>query len=336
MKLPKNLIAPLCMLGAILLFDLFFTPGFFHVAWTNGHLQGSLVDILNRAAPVQILAVGMTLVIATGGVDLSVGAIMAISGTVAASFLAAAAKDPSKNSIGQSIPKVVLASLLCSLGCGVCNGFLVSFVELQPIVATLLLMVAGRGVAQLISDGQIITFGSDAYGHIASGSLFVFPNPVWLAMGFGLAVAMLVRSTSLGLFLEAVGGNALASRLSGIDARWVKLAAYALCGLGAGVAGVIVSADIRAADANNAGLYLELDAILAVAIGGTSLYGGRFSLVGSAIGAILMQALTTTILSKGVPPPATLVLKAAVVIGVCVFQSPRFSAWRQSLRRQPA
>jgi len=336
LKLPKNLIAPLVVLGGLLLFDLFFTPGFFHLAWTNGRLQGSLIDILNRAAPVQILAIGMTLVIATGGVDLSVGAVMAISGTVAASLLAAAEQPGAKRSIGHSVPQVVLVSLGCSLVCGLWNGLLVSFVELQPIVATLLLMVAGRGVAQLIADGQIITFSNEGYGHIASGSVFIFPNPVWLALALAFAVAALVRRTSLGLFLEAVGGNAQASRFSGIDSRWVKTAAYALCGLGAGLAGVIVSADIKAADANNAGLYLELDAILAVAIGGTSLSGGRFSLIGSVIGAILMQALTTTVLSKGVPPPATLVLKAVVVVGVCLFQSPKFEVWRSGIRRQPA
>ena len=336
MKLPKNLVAPLLVLGAILLFDLLFTPGFFHIAWLNGKLQGSLIDILNRAAPVQILSIGMTLVIATGGVDLSVGAVMAISGTVAAALLAAAEQPGAKPSVGDSVPKVVLASLSCGLACGLWNGFLVSFVELQPIVATLLLMVAGRGIAQLIADGQIITFASDGYGHIASGAVFIFPNPVWIALALGLLVAALVRRSSLGLFLEAVGGNSQASKLSGIDARWVKMAAYALCGLGAGLAGVIVSADIKAADANNAGLYLELDAILAVAIGGTSLAGGRFSLIGAAIGAILMQALTTTILSRGIPPPATLVLKAVVVVGVCLFQSPKFAEWRVGLRRRPA
>lgn len=336
MKLPRNLIAPLAVLAAILIFDFLFTPGFFHLVWRDGRLQGSLVDILNRAAPVQILAVGMTLVIATGGVDLSVGAVMAISGAVAAALLAAAEKSPGHRSIGQSVPLVVLTSLACGLGCGVWNGFLVSFMELQPIVATLLLMVAGRGIAQLIADGQIVTFGNEPFSHIARGAVFVVPNPVWIACALGLLAALLVRATSLGLFLEAVGGNARASKLSGIDARRVKMAAYAVCGFGASIAGIIATADIKAADANNVGLYLELDAILAVAIGGTSLYGGRFSLAGSAIGAILMQALTTTILSKGVPPPATLVLKAIVVIVVCLFQSPNFAAWRARAKGLPA
>ncbi len=336
MKLPKNLIAPLVALAAILVYDLFFTPGFFHLAWTAGRLQGSLIDVLNRAAPVQLLSVGMTLVIATGGVDLSVGAVMAIAGTVGASLLATAEGANGKKPVPHSVPQVLLVSLGAALVCGLWNGFLVTFVELQPIVATLLLMVAGRGAAQLISDGQIITFSNGSYSHIASGSPLLVPNPVWIALGFGVIISLLVRRSSLGLFLEAVGGNPEASRLSGIDARWVKIAAYAICGLGAGIAGVIATADIRAADANNAGLYLELDAILAVAIGGTSLSGGRFSLIGSAIGALLMQTLTTTILSKGVPPAATLVLKAVVVIGVCLFQSQKFAQWRSSLKKVSA
>ncbi len=329
-RIPPNLVAPLCILAAILLFDLFFSPGFFHLAFINGRLQGSLVDILNRAAPVQILSVGMTLVIATGGVDLSVGAVMSISGTVAALLLSRAEASNAK----ASVPQVIGLAMGAALVCGIWNGILVTFVDLQPIVATLLLMVAGRGLAQLLSDGQIITFSSPDYGNVARGATFIVPNPVWIAIGFGLVVAALMRRTSLGLFLEAAGGNAVASRLSGIDVRWIKFAAYALCGLGAGIAGIIVSADIKAADANNAGLYLELDAILAVAIGGTSLRGGRFSLIGSAIGAILMQALTTTILSRGVPPAATLVLKAAVVVGVCLFQSARFTEWQASRRSQ--
>ena len=328
-RLPPNLIAPLCVLGAILLFDLLFTPGFFTLSMVNGRLQGSLIDVLNRAAPVQLLSVGMTLVIATGGVDLSVGAIMAISGTISAGLLSAAETAQRR----ASIPQVLAIALGSALLCGIWNGLLVTLVDLQPIVATLLLMVAGRGLAQLISDGQIITFSNKDFGEIARGAPLLLPNPVWIAIGLGLLVALLVRRTSLGLFLESVGGNAIASRLAGIDVKSVKFAAYVLCGLGAGIAGLIVSADIKAADANNAGLYLELDAILAVAIGGTSLQGGRFSLIGSAIGAILMQALTTTILSRGVPPAATLVLKAAVVVGVCLFQSSQFAEWKRKWRR---
>ena len=147
-------------------------------------------------------------------------------------------------------------------------------------------------------------------------------------------VATVVRKSALGLFVEAVGNNPVASRFAGIDPRGIKLAVYAICGVCAGIAGLIGTADIKAADANNAGLYLELDAILAVAIGGTSMAGGRFSFVGSIIGALLMQTLTTTIFARGVSPEITLVLKAIVVVGVCLFQSPRIK--EQFAKRQMA
>ena len=186
-------------------------------------------------------------------------------------------------------------------------------------------MIAGRGVAQLLANGQIVTFQHDGFAALGSGAIFGIPNPLWLFAGALVLVAALARGTAFGGFVEAVGSNPTASRFSGLDARTVKLAAYAICGLCAGLAGIIGTADIRAADANNAGLYLELDAILAVSVGGTALAGGRFSLAGTVVGAVLMQALTTTILTRGVTPEATLVLKAAVVVVVCLLQSPKWA-----------
>lgn len=133
----------------------------------------------------------------------------------------------------------------------------------------------------------------------------------------------------MGLFVEATGDNAAASRLAGVDTARVKLLVYVLCGVCAGLAGLIVASDIKGADANNAGMYIELDAILAVVIGGTSLSGGRFSLVGSLIGALLIQSLTTTILTKGIPVQFTLVVKAIVILAVCLMQSG--AAWKTLL-----
>lgn len=324
---------PLIVLAAILLFDLFFTPGFFSLEIRDGRLYGSLVDIVNRAAPVMLLAVGMTLVIATGGVDLSVGAVMAIVGATSACLIAKPSGSIlSALPVGTSIPAIVIVSLVVALVCGLFNGVLVSFFSLQPIVATLLLMVAGRGLAQLLTDGQIIIFTNPGFAAMGSGAWFGIPIPIWLAVGMFALMGLLTRRTNLGLFVESVGSNPVASQLSGINARTIKLAVYAICGICAGIAGLIGTADIKAADANNAGLYLELDAILAVAIGGTSMAGGRFTLAGSLIGALLMQTLATTIFARGITPEATLVLKALIVVGVCLFQSPTFQARFQ--RRQ--
>lgn len=299
----------------VLLYDLFFVENFFQITVQDGRLYGSLIDVLNRAAPTLIIALGMTLVIATFGVDLSVGAVMAIAGAMAA-----------KNLTGENpnVPLAVAAGLGLALAAGAFNGLLVSKVKIQPIVATLILMVAGRGIAQLMTDGTIITFENPGFENIGSGSFLGLPMPVIIAAVCFLVFSLLTRRTAFGLYLEAVGSNAKAAELVGIKEGTVKFWAYVLCGLAAGIAGLIATADIKAADANNVGLYLELDAILAVTIGGTAITGGRFSLTGTVVGALLIQALTTTINTTGVSKDVTLVLKAFIVIAVCLLQGPRF------------
>lgn len=324
---------PLTALALVLIFNALFTPGFFRIEVRDGHFFGSLIDVLNRGTPVILLALGMTLVIATGGVDLSVGAVMAISGTVAAAVIAHPPYSVlSRLNLGSGLATVIAVGLAVALLAGIWNGALVGLLDIQPIVATLILMVAGRGIAQLLSDGQIITFDHAGFAFLGSGFLFGVPFPVTVVLlMFGLTT-LLTRGTALGLFLEAVGNNPRASLCAGVNTRWVKLLAYVFCSGCAGVAGLIVTADIQAADANNAGLYLELDAILAVVIGGTALTGGRFSLPGSVIAAILIQSLTTTILMRGVSPTFTLVVKAAVIVAVCLLQSTKFRRilrWRR-------
>jgi simple sugar transport system permease protein len=312
------------MFCLVLLVNLILTPSFFKIGILNGHLYGSLVDVFNRGAPVALLSLGMTLVIATGGVDLSVGAVMAIAGVVAACLIARPSDSIFHGMNVGSVPLIILFALVVALACGLFNGFLVSYVGLQPIVATLLLMVAGRGVAQLFAAGQIVTFQKPSFARTATGATLGLPNPVWIFAAAAIAVSAAARKTAFGLFVEATGSNATATRFSGLDSRKVKLAVYAISGLCAGIAGLIATADIQGADASMSGLYLELDAILAVAVGGTSLAGGRFSLGGSIIGAFLMQALTTTLYTRGVGTELTLVIKAAVVVTVCLLQSAEF------------
>ncbi len=243
-------------LVVILLIYSLVAPNFFSLHMQDGRLFGSLIDILNRGAPVALLALGMTLVIATGGIDLSVGAVMAIAGATAASLAAQ----------GYALPVILLAAVLTGAVCGLWNGFLVAVLQIQPIVATLMLMVAGRGVAQLITEGQIITFAHPSLAHLGSGSLFYLPMPVIIACAMLLLLWLLTRKTALGLFIEAVGINVGSARNAGISTRLILISVYVICGICAAVAGVIITADIRGADANNAGLWLELDAILAVAL----------------------------------------------------------------------
>ncbi len=315
---------PLAALGLLLLFNLAFTPGFFRVVVQQGHLYGSLVDVLKQAAPSALVALGMSLVVATGGVDLSVGAVVAIAGAVTARLLTA------HPGTGLALAAPVALVLAVVLGAG--NGLLTAVFGVQPIVATLILMVAGRGIAQLVSEGQIITVENPAFSFLSGGHFLGLPFPVTLVLVMLVVTAALTRFSALGLFIEAIGDNEVASRYAGVQVRGIKMAVYAFSGLCAGVAGLLVASDIRAADANNAGMYLELDAILAVVLGGGALTGGRFSLVGSLVGALIIQSLVTTMLTKGVPVQYTLVVKALVVLAVCLLQSDNLRGrlrWRQ-------
>lgn len=299
-------------LAAVLLANWLLFPDFFSIRLQDGRLFGSLIDVLNRGAPVALLAIGMTMVIATRGVDLSVGAVMAISGAVAATLTQA----------GWGLTPVLAASLAAGLLCGLWNGLLVAVLRIQPIVATLILMVAGRGIAQLVTEGQIVTFTSPGLTFIGSGSFLTVPMPVVITAVLLGVTALLVRMTALGLMIEAVGVNRLSSAGAGVNTPVVLVAVYVWCGLCAAVAGLVVAADIRGADANNAGLWLELDAILAVVVGGTSLLGGRFGLLLSVVGALTIQAMNTGILLSGFKPEFNLIVKAGVLMVVLLLQSP--------------
>lgn len=301
---------PLGALIVLLLINLFAVPGFFHLEVKDGHLYGAMVDILNRAAPLMLAATGMTIVIAMRGIDISVGAVVALAAAVACTMAAA----------GQALWLAFAAALGAALLCGAWNGLLVAALGLQPIVATLVLMVAGRGLAQLVTDGQIVTVYRDDFFTLGSGYLLGLPVALYVALAVVAAVALAMRKTALGLFTQAVGVNPVAARLAGIRAGALVFASYAFCAVCAGLAGLIISSNIKSADANNAGLLLELDAILAVTLGGTSLAGGKFNLVGSVIGALIIQTLTYTVYSLGVPPEVNLVVKSLVVFAVCLSQ----------------
>ncbi|SMQ65715.1 monosaccharide ABC transporter membrane protein, CUT2 family [Devosia lucknowensis] len=301
----------LALVGVLLINWLLF-PNFFRITWQDGRLFGSLIDVLNRGAPVAILAIGMAGVIATKGVDLSVGAIMAVAGAVAATLVVA----------GYPAPVAVAAALAVGLLCGLWNGFLVAVLDIQPIIATLVLMVAGRGIAQLITEGFIVTFTDPVLIFIGTGSFLGLPMAAVIALVLMILVTLLVRRTAIGLFIEAVGVNRAAASLAGIRSRMLLFLVYGLSGLCAAVAGIIVAGDIRGADANNAGLWLELDAILAVVIGGTSLLGGRFSVPLAVVGALIIQAMNTGILVSGFPPEFNLIVKAGLIFLVLIIQSP--------------
>lgn len=318
---------PLLALALLLLFNLVFTKGFFHIQIRDGHLYGSLIDVLNRAAPLMLIAIGLTLVIATGGIDISVGAVVAISGALAAMLIGGTLvlKDGVQTYVTLVPMSVaIVAAILVAGVFGLWNGFLVSRVGIQPIVATLILITAGRGVAQLITSGQIITIYYEPFFYVGNGFLLGIPFSLYIVLAVLLFTLAVTRRTALGLFIESIGINPRASRMTGINAKNLLLLVYTFCAICAGIAGLIVCSNVKSADGNNAGLYFELDAILAVVLGGTSMTGGKFYLMGSIVGALIIQTLTTTIYSIGVPPEITLVVKAVVVFIVMMFQSSTF------------
>ncbi|MBD8079462.1 ABC transporter permease [Cellulosimicrobium arenosum] len=323
---------PVVALVALFVANTIANPGFLSLRLQDGHLFGALINLLRGGSPLLLIALGMTLVIATRGIDLSVGAVVAISGAVALSFIASSS-DPS------SVTTVLVAigiALALSLVLGVWNGFLVSVVGIQPIIATLVLMTAGRGVAMLITGGQITTVNSAPFKTLGSGFWLGLPVAVFVAGGVFALVAFLTRRTALGMLIESVGINPEASRLAGVKSRSIIWTVYAVCGLFAGLGGLIISSNVMAADANNAGLFIELDAILAVVIGGTSLSGGKFSLAGTLVGVLIIQTLTVTVTMLGISPSVTPLFKAIVVIAVCLAQSPKIRDAVAARRRRAA
>jgi len=324
----NRLFWPLVALALILIFDAIFAPGFFKIGILDGHLFGNLIDVLNNSAPLMLVAIGMTLVIATGGVDLSVGAVIAISAAMGAVLINPALGNKlitndilTKDATNTPLWLIVLVDLAAGTLCGLWNGLLVSRGKIQPMVATLILMVAGRGIAQLITNGQIMTIYYTPYFYFGNGFILGLPVSIYIVAVVFLFAWVLVRKTSIGLFIESVGVNAKATYYSGISEKNIKLFVYTFCGFCAAIAGLILSSYVHSADGNNNGLNYELDAILAVVIGGTLMTGGRFSLFASVIGALIIWTFTITMYTFGVPANALLAGRAVLVLVVILLYS---------------
>ena len=326
----SSLALPLLALAVLLLFNALFVEDFFKIEiMQNGNLYGRPIDILYRASSLIILALGMTFVIATGGIDISVGAVVAISSATCCVMLGGDISGIPHHPFFVAI----ICSLLVGVLAGIWNGTLVAKFKIQAMVATLILMTAGRGIAQLMTEGQIITVYYKPFAYI-SGVIPGMPLPtnIFIALAMVLLVVIVMKKTSIGLFVQSVGINATAAKHVGINVTMVLFLVYAFSGFCAGVSGLIESSFIRAADANNAGLNMEMDAILAVALGGTLLSGGKFYLGGSVIGAITIQTLTTTMYAMGISADQLPVVKAIAVIIICLIQSNKarelFEKWK--------
>lgn len=305
---------PLVALAVILIIDVIISPSFFSIRVVEGRLYGSLIDILYRGTPPALIAMGMSIVIGSRGIDLSVGSVVAMSGAAMAAFIHS----------DMSPVIIILGTLAMGLACGLWNGSLVAVLGIQPIIATLILMVSGRGIALMINGGRIPTFRSEFFEFLSTGSIWIIPTRLFLVAIVFVVLWLLLRKTAFGLFVESVGSNTPAARLSGIGTRVVTLAAYGITGMGAALAGMVITGDTRSSDAVYAGVDSELDAILAVVLGGGSLNGGRIYLGTTLVGVLIIQALTTSILMSGLPPEYNKLVKAVVILVVLLVQAPKF------------
>lgn len=285
----------------------------------NGNLVGNLIDILRASAPIIMIAVGMALVIATRGIDLSVGSIMVVSGAVSMEFLKNVDASGSAGAAATAIAIALVASTLI----GVVNGLLITVLGLQPFISTLIMMLAGRGIAKVITSGQNTNAQNPPFQWLTNGYLIGIPVVFVLALAIVGVLALVVRRSAFGLMIESIGVNPKASRMAGIRPAGILMSVYMLSGFLAGVAGIFAVGSVMTVDVSRTGYQMELDAILAVVIGGTSLAGGRFYIGGAVIGSILIATLDKTIVFLGIPASATPAFKAVVIVALCLLQSQR-------------
>lgn len=302
----------LAALAVLLIFNILITPNFLHAQ--------TLAVNVSQVATIALVAVGMTLVIATGGIDLSVGAVMALSGAMAPIIFT--------SDLAQSYPVLGLGAafvlpLIAALCCGIFNGALVAILGVQPIIATLIFFISGRGVAQVLTNGNLQTFNNPSFSFIGTARLFGIPVQGWLVIVIAAAIWYVVRYCASGRYLLAVGGNERAARMSGVPVTRVKIMAYATCSVLAGISGLIVVAINSASDAARIGNLMELDAIAAAVVGGAVLSGGRAPIWGAILGAVVIQLVKYTLLANGVADEVALIAKAGIIVAAVYAQQMR-------------
>ena len=308
---------------------------FFSISMKNDILYGRLIDVLNRGSEVVILALGMTLVVsASAGTDISVGSVMSLSGGMCCMILAGYGVA-NVSEYAHPLWMGLLAGIAVAIVCGLFNGFLVAYMNIQPMVATLILWSAGRAIGLLLCNSQIVYVRVPSFQVFGSYVGFI-PTPIIIAVVCIVIVALVLKFTALGTYVQAVGINKKAARISGINSAKIILLCYTICGLCAGIAGLVETSRIYSADTNNIGLNMELDAILAVALGGNSLGGGKFNLAGSIIGAYTIQAITTTLYALGISSAQAPVFKAIVVILIVVIQATPVKEYFKKLSAKKA
>ncbi len=322
--LSSRLTFSLVILLIVVVQNIITTPTFFHISITNGLISGYIPDILDEASLLVIVTMGMTLVIAaTGGVDISVGPIMAIAASFCGLLLNGA--EYRTEVFHSPYLLALFVGLLGGALCGAFNGFLVSGLKIQPMIATLILFTAGRSIAKQITHGQTIYIMNPVFKWLGVQIPGVpVRTTIIVSTLIVILVVLFTKLTSLGLYVQSVGINGSSSRLVGLNSRVIKFMVFVICGVLAGVAGLVGSSSLGSVNSGELGLGLEMDAILAVALGGNLLSGGKFSIAGSVIGAYTIQAITTTLYAMNVRADQLNVFKALIIIVIIVANSDVF------------
>ncbi len=314
----RPLVWGLLAIALLLVVNLLKDPSYLAIRVSpSGNLAGNVLDILRASAPVLMVATGMALVIATAGIDLSVGSVMAVSGAASMEYLQGAGAS---SSAGAALTAVGL-SVLLGAAVGTVSGLLVAYVGLQPFITTLVMMLAGRGLAKVITSGQNTTATNEQFRWIANGHVAGFPVVFLIAVAIVLLIIAVVRRSALGMMIVSIGINPRASRMAGIKPGGLLITVYALSGALAAVAGIFAVGSVMTVDVSQTGYQMEMDAILAVVVGGGSLAGGRLSMGGAAVGALLIATLDKTVVFLGVPSSATPAFKAVVILALFLLQS---------------
>lgn len=293
-------------LAALVVFNLALTPNFATVA----NLRLQLVQVV----PVAIVALGMALVVATEGIDLSVGSVMAIAAAMVPLY------------IGYGPWPAIVIALVAGALLGVLNGSLVAFFGIQPIIATLGLLVAGRGLALVLADGRLVELFDPTLQSLGNGTIAGIPYTLLVALAIAVTIGVLAARTAFGMRVVAVGGNRRAAALAGLPVRRTLLTVYVISGVLAATAGVLVTARQGASDPSFVGLLVELSAITAVVVGGTPLSGGRVRILGTLMGALLMQLIVATVVQHNLHDSTARMIQATIIVAAVYVQRARVTA----------
>ncbi len=302
LRINARLAGLLIALSLLVLLNVLITPNFLNVR--------TLAVNVSQVATIAIVALGMTLVIASGGIDLSVGSVMAVSGALAPIIFLSdwAVAHPTAGLAASIILPLFVAAM-----CGLFNGAMISLLGVQPIIATLIFFISGRGIAQVLTNGNLQTFTNPSFTWLGTGRILGLPVQGWIAVILTLILAWVVRRTIYGRYLLAVGGNERAAALAGVPVARVKIATYVITATLAGLAGLIVVAINSASDAARIGQLMELDAIAAAVVGGAALSGGTAPILGTLLGAMFIQLMGYTLIANGVPDETTLIVTAGII-----------------------